>query len=173
MDFLDLVGVRHSIRKFERKEVGDDTLTRILEAANSAPSAGDLQAYEIVVVKNPDKKRALARAAYGQNFIYEAPLSLVFLANPKRSWTKYKNRGADLYCIQDATIAAAYAQLAVHALGLGSVWVGAFDDNAVRRVVGGSEDLRPVAVIPVGYPAERPYATSRRKLEELVHFDGI
>ena len=166
MDFFSVVQGRRSVRAYAQRAVEEDKLRRVLETVNQAPSAGDLQAYEIVVVSDSDAKAALARAAHGQDFIFEAPLVLVFCANAERSSGQYGRRGADLYCIQDATIAAAYAQLAAVALGLSTVWVGAFDESAVARVVGG---LKPVCIMPVGYRAEDPNATPRRPVEDLVH----
>ena len=98
-----------------------------------------------------------------------APVVLAFCAHPRRSAAKYGRRGEELYCVQDATIACAYAQLAATALGLGSVWVGAFDTDAVAQAIGARRDWRPVALLPIGYPAESPEATPRRSLNELVH----
>jgi nitroreductase len=167
METLECMKKRHSVRAFKSKEVEKEKLEKILKAANSAPSAGNLQAYEIFLVRDSKKKDALASASYGQHFIAEAPVVLVFCANPSRS-QKYGRRGKELYCIQDATIAAAYVQLAVTDLGLGSVWVGAFDDKQVLNVLDISESLQPVAIIPIGYPAKEPYKTTRRKLNELV-----
>lgn len=169
MEFFDTVKNRHSVRKFQDRKVEDEKLKMILETANSAPSAGNLQAYEIFLVKDKKKKQLLVEAAYGQDFIEEADIVLVFCANPKKSSWKYGKRGRDLYCIQDATIAASYAQLAVSDLKLGSVWVGAFDEKEVLKVLGNPNDVMPIAIIPIGYPDEKPRITSRRKLDDLVH----
>ncbi len=99
----------------------------------------------------------------------QAPLVLVFCAHPARSAKKYGQRGATLYGVQDATIACAYAQLAATALGLASVWVGAFDDEAVRAAIGAGQDLLPVAILPIGYAGEEPEMSTRRSLDDLVH----
>jgi len=140
-----------------------------LEAANHAPSAGNLQAYEIYSVSHRTALESLVRAALGQEFIAQAPVALVFCANPARSVRRYGKRGASLYCIQDATIACAYAQLAATALGLASVWGGAFDDDAVREAIGVGQDLLPVAILPIGYAGQDARATPRRSLANLVH----
>ena len=169
MEFFELMRVRRSVRAFTTQPVEPEKRQAILEAANRAPSAGNLQAYEIYAVTNRTVLRALARAALSQEFIAQAPLALVFCAHPARSAKKYGKRGVSLYCIQDATIACAYAQLAATALGLGSVWVGAFDDDRVRAAIGASDELLPVAILPVGYAGEQPEATSRRSLDDLVH----
>jgi len=169
MDYFELLDKRHSIRSYTSQPVEDEKLHAILQAANCAPSAGNLQAYEIYVVTDATRLQALARAALDQMFIVQAPVALVFCANPARCSQKYGRRGTTLYCIQDATIACAFAHLAAAALGLGSVWVGAFDEDGVRRVIGVWEDLRPIAILPVGYPGEKPDTTSRRQLSSLVH----
>ena len=170
MDFENVIANRRSIRKYLKKEVENEKIRKMLNAINSAPSAGDLQAYEVFLVKDEELKEKLAEAAYGQYFISEAPLVFVFFANPKRSAIRYGTRGERLYCILDAAIAASYLQLSAVDLGLGSVWIGAFDDDKVRKILKVNERLIPVAIIPVGYPAEKPAATPRRKLEDLVKF---
>jgi nitroreductase len=93
---------------------------------------------------------------------------LVFFANPARSAAKYGRRGDVLYCVQDATVACAYAQLAAEDLGLASVWVGAFDNAAVSEAVGAPAGLRPVALLPIGYAAESPPPTPRRRLSDIL-----
>lgn len=173
MEVFEAFEKRHSIRAYSSKEIPDDVLRRILEAANSAPSAGNLQAYEIVVVKDPKRKQQLAQAAYGQTFIAQAPVVLVFVQNPRRSSIRYGQRGATLYSLQDATIACTFAHLAATALGLGSCWVGAFDDDAVAKVINAPREMRPVAILPIGYPAEQPWATPRRRLDDIVHFETL
>lgn len=169
MEFFDAVKKRHSVRTYTSKPVENDKLQKILEAANLAPSAGNLQAYEIFLVKDETKRKALAQASLGQSSVAEAPVVLVFCANPERSKNKYGKRGGGLYNIQDATIAAAYCQLAATTLGLSSVWIGAFDDGEVLKVLGNPSSLVTVAVIPIGYAAEEPEAKPRRKLDDLVH----
>jgi nitroreductase len=152
--------------------VEEEKLQRILLAANLAPSAGNLQAYEIYLVRERSVRVALARAALEQWFISEAPIALVFCAHPERSAAHYGRRGARLYALQDATIACTFAMLAISALGLATVWVGAFDDEGVRRAIRAPEGHQPVAILPVGYPAEQPRPTGRRSLDELVHEVG-
>ena len=169
MDFFEVVKTRQSIRAFQDKAIEQEQVQQILETINRAPSAGNLQGYEVYLVTDRDARQALARSTNGQDFITQAPLALVFCAHPGRSAKKYGQRGTTLYCVQDATIACAYAQLAVTTLGLASVWVGAFNEDAVRAAIGVGHDLRPVAFLPIGYAAETPEHRSRRALVELVH----
>jgi len=168
MDFFEVIRQRHSVRVFADQPVERDKLEKVLRAANLAPSAGDLQAYEIYVVTKMACRRELAEAALGQRFIAQAPVTLVFLADPERSGWRYGERGRRLYAIQDATIAASYIQLAAVALGLATVWVGAFSDNRVIQAIGAPASMIPVAILPLGYPAEHPTSTPRRGVEALV-----
>ncbi len=169
MDFFEVVHRRQSIREFTSQAVEKDKLNQILEAVNRAPSAGNLQAYKIFVVKNPDLRQILAQAAGNPKAIAQAPVVLVFCAEPTRSAARYGARGEQLFCTQDATIACNYAQLAATALGLATVWIGTvFDPETVREALGLKEDLWPIALLPIGYPAESPKYTPRRPLTELV-----
>lgn len=173
MEFFEVLQKRYSVRAYKPDPIDDETLTKILEAINSAPSAGNLQAYEVIVVRDPERKQQLAKAAWDQRFIAQAPVVLVFVANPERNRWRYGKRSAELYCLQDATIACAYAQLAAVALGLGSCWIGAFDDDAVRKVVGIPQNMRPIAILPIGVPADMPEPKERRLLSDLVHEEQL
>ena len=171
MEFFAAISARRSIRAYQATDVEQIKLEKILTAANTAPSAGDLQAYEIVVVQHAAVRSSLAVAAHGQAFLAQAPVVLVFLADPSRSAARYAARGERLFCIQDATLAACHAQLAAAALGLGSCWVGAFDEGRVVKALAAPAGLLPVCLLAIGYAAERPAHTSRRHLSDLVHED--
>lgn len=167
MGFFELIEARHSVRVYRDQVVDRETVRRLLAAASLAPSAGDLQAYRTVVVERRETKAALAAAALGQDFIVAAPVVLVFFADPARSRAKYGERGTSLFCIQDATIAAAYAQLAATGLGLASCWVGAFREPPVAQALSAPPGLRPVVIMPIGYPAEAPERPPRRPIESI------
>ena len=167
MEFLDVVEKRRSIRVFSQKVIDKDLVKRILYALNMAPSAGNLQAFNIILVHTEEAKRDLMIAAMDQDCIMQAPVVLVFVANQKASEIKYEDRGRELYAMQDATIAAAYAQLAATDVGLSSVWIGEFDTLEVSRIIDAGELEVPVAIIPIGYPDESPEMPERKKIEEL------
>jgi nitroreductase len=169
MDFFKIVEDRRSMRKYSDKPVEEEKLHKILEIANKAPSAGNLQGYEIYVVRKLEQRQALVKAAWDQDFLAEAPVVLIFCSNPSRSETKYGDRGATLYSVQDATIACTYSQLAAKAQGLDSVWVGAFDEAAVSEVARLPSHLRPVVLLPIGYAGKVPSVRPRRELRDLVH----
>ncbi len=165
---LDVIFNRVSIRKFEKRNVDDETLYTILLAANAAPSAGNLQARDFVVVKDEARRRMLAEASLKQMFIAEAPVVIVVCANYPRSMRVYGERGK-LYAEQDATAAVENILIAVTALGLGAVWVGAFDEEKVSRILELPDYVRPIAIVPIGYPAESPGRRKRYPIEMLTH----
>ncbi len=161
MEFLDIVKNRRCIRKFKNKEVEEDKIDKILEAAKWAPSAGNLQARDFILVTDYNTKERIADASFSQDFISEAPAIIVVCANKKKSSYKYGSRGSELYSIQDATISAQNIILMAYSLGLGSCWVGAFDENEIRNILSIPEDARPVVIIPIGYSDEIPRAPPR------------
>ena len=169
MDFFRLVDERRSMRKYADTPVDEEKLQKILETANRAPSAGNMQGYEIYLVRRLEQRQALVKAAGDQEFLAEAPVVLVFCTNPSRLVERYQERGSGLYCIQDATIACAFSMLAAKALGLDSVWVGAFDEAAVREITHIPANMRPVAMLPVGYAGKVAGVRPRRELQDLVH----
>jgi nitroreductase len=170
MEFVEVLSKRRSVRAYKPQIVEEDKLKRLFEAANLAPSAGNLQAYKVQVVRSQEKRDELAKAAHGQGFIAQAPICLVFCADPDRSTAKYGKRGKELYSVQDATIAGAFAMLAAVDLGLATVWVGDFDEKKVQQILG-LKSARPVAMFSLGYAAEQPEASPRRAIEEIFQGD--
>jgi nitroreductase len=169
MEFFAALKARHSIRAYADTPVEAEKLEQILETINQAPSAGNLQAFEVYLVTCADQLKALAAAAFGQDFLAQAPVMLVFCTHGARSEKKYGKRGTELYCLQDATIACTYAMLSATALGLSTVWVGAFNEETVSRSINLPKAQRPVAMLPIGYAAEEPRVKPRRILSDLVH----
>ena len=169
MDFWKAVESRHSVRSFDKeREVPPQIVTRLLEAAIRAPSAGNCQPWYFFVVRSQEIKKALARAALSQWFLSEAPVVIVVCAEPGRSAVRYGQRGTHLYCLQDTAAAAEHILLAAAASGLGSCWVGAFDETEASQALDLPSNLRPVAIIPIGFRIRRPPAPSaRRRLEDV------
>lgn len=147
----ELFKKRKSVRSFSDRSVEINKLEEIIEAANSAPSAGGLKARDIIVITENEIKNLLVSAAFGQKHIAEAPAVLVFVALPEKSSQKYGDRGRDLYATQDATLAASFAWLQAIDLSLSSCWVGGFDENKVRKILGLSENQKPITLLPIGY----------------------
>ncbi|MDI6870427.1 MAG: nitroreductase family protein [Bacillota bacterium] len=168
-DVIDAIRERRSVRRFQSRPVPDATVGRLLECAVLAPSAGNVQAWHFYVVKDDERRQALAAAAHHQLFLAHAPVVIVVCANLPRIANRYGDRGTSLYVLQDTAAAVQNILLAATAFGLATCWIGSFDEEAVAKVVGAERGiLRPVAVIPVGYPAEEPAQRPRRPLDEVV-----
>lgn len=169
MNFEDVIFGRRSVRKYESEQVPRLTVARLIEAAEAAPSAGNLRARKYVVVTGQEMKRALALAAFSQEQVESASVVIVVCADVDRSSTRYGDRGS-LYAIQDASAATMCLLLATHASGLGACWVGAFDDALVREALGLEERVLPVAIVSLGWPSEKPSAPPQRDLAEMVRW---
>ena len=130
LDVFEVIKKRRSIRSFKSKPIPKEFLNRILEAAQWAPSAGNCQARDFIIVNDLEVKRRLRDAALDQSFIEEAPVNIIVCANEERSSRRYGDRGRKLYCLLDAASAVQNILLAVHALGLGACWIGAIQECA-------------------------------------------
>lgn len=159
---------RHSTRKFLDSTIPEEDLEEIMESANLAPSAGNLQSLQVFVVTGRSRKRELAAIAHGQDFVSEASACMVFCADRKRSESEYGRRGRELYSIQDATISATYAMLKAVDMGYATSWVGSFDTEQARAFIGSTE-LLPVAILLIGRNAEEPVPAGRRDTGSIFH----
>jgi nitroreductase len=172
VEFLELfeaIKNRRSIRQFTNQTVPDEMVNQLVEAARMTPTAGNAQPYQLVIVRQPEQKQRLSQAAYGQKQLQTASVVFVVCADLKRAQEAYGERGRSLYCIQDTAAVTQTVLLAAHSLGLGTCWIGAFKEDEVKTVINAPEDMRPVAMIPVGYPAESPSSRPRRLTSEFVH----
>jgi nitroreductase len=170
VDILSAVKKRRSIRNFQKKDIPDELLDKLVEALIWAPSAGNLQARRFYFVKDEKIRKMIAAVALNQNFIAEAPLVIIGCTNSRISF-KYGERGVFLYSIQDVAASIMCMMLVAHDLGLGSVWVGAFGEEGVSRVLDLPKYLRPVAIVPVGYPSKvpgPPPRISKREAMEVI-----
>lgn len=168
MDVEECIEGRMSVRVFKQDPVDDGIVNEALRMANLAPSAGNLQARDFVVVRNSRMKRLLMEAALGQDFVMKAPVVIVCCANLKRI-EHYGDRGKTLYCLQDVAAAIENMMLFLHGKGIGSVWVGAFREKEAAEALGLPEHVRPVAIVPIGHPAERGVRRRRLQPEQIVH----
>jgi FMN reductase [NAD(P)H] len=157
---------RRSQRKFESREVEDWKLEMIFAAADTAPTAGGFQGFEIFHVKNADIKLKLVEGANKQPYV-DAPVVLVFCMDPSRIKMNFSPAIIKKFSVQDATLAAGYAQLAAHALGLSSVWIGMIDEEKVMQAIG--TDFVPSCILCLGYPFKMLQPKPKRNLAELIH----
>lgn len=157
---------RRSQRKFENRDVEEWKLEMIFAAADTAPTAGGFQGFEIYHIKNQEIKNKLVEAANNQPYV-NAPVVLVFCMNPKRIKLNFPPETIRKFSQQDATLAAAYSQLAAHALGLSSIWIGMLDENKIREVL--STELSPSSILCAGYPVKMLVPKPKRNLKDLIH----
>lgn len=170
MDLMDCLRERRSIRLYTLEPVGREHIAALLEAAESAPSAGNLRARKYVVVTRSHLRDLLSKAALGQRHVASAPLLIVVCADPMRSARRYGDRG-HLYAILDAASATMCILLAAHNMGLGACWNGAFYEEMVRNILDLPEQILPVAIVSIGWPSERPESPPRRDLAEVVSWE--
>ncbi len=165
-DLFYIMSIRRSTRKFSSRQVEQWKIDKILAAADTAPTAGNFQGFEIFYVKDPKVKEKLVEAANNQPYV-NTPVVLVFCMNPERVKLNFPQEILAKFSIQDATLAAAYSQLAASALGLSSIWIGMIDEEKVKVLVG--TKLRPSSLLCIGYPEQKRGPKSRRKLKDLIH----
>jgi nitroreductase len=167
MEFAEVLAARRSVRHFNPKlEVTNADITALLEAAVSAPSAGNIQPWRFFVVRSEDAKARLAGAVH-QGWATKAPVAIVVCADTRPCQARYGDRGSALYCIQDTAAAVENILLAAVDRGLASCWIGAFDEKAVAAAIGAAPLVIPVAILPVGHRAESAGRPARRPLPEV------
>jgi nitroreductase len=169
MELFEIIKNRRSIRSYKKQNLPSGTIEQLLEAARWAPSAGNVQSCEFVVVTTAEVKEELSKVAYGQKDLVEAPVVIVVCANEDLAAQRYGARGKTLYCLQDTAAAVQNILLTAYSLGLGSCWIGAFKEEEVAKLVNAPKGIRPVAMIPVGYPNQNPQAPRRKPLSETMH----
>lgn len=147
---IETILSRHSCREFTGGQIPEEHLKAMMECLRWAPSAGNLQPWFFYVVEREQTKDELARAAFGQEFIADAAVVFVVCVEPEASAVVYGERGRTLYSLQDAAAAVENLLLAATALGYGSCWIGAFNEEMARRALDTPRNRRPVAIVPVG-----------------------
>lgn len=167
MDTLEIIKNRRSVRAFQKKEIPEEVVEKLIEALIWAPSAGNLQSRTFYLIFNQKIKEGLIQNGLRQDFIIKAPLVVIACAN-ERIASRYGERGRNLYSICDVSASIQNLMLLAHSEGLGTCWVGSFDEKKVVEVLNLPSHLRPIVICPVGYPAENPKAPPRVSKEEAV-----
>lgn len=166
---MENIMTRRSIRKYRKINVSDDDIFKLLDAARHAPSAGNRQSWEFIIVRDAAMKKQLAEAAKGSEWLADAPVILVACVNNSIAGINAGERGMRLYGIQNVAAAIENFMLAANAMGLGTCWVGAFSEPKVAIPLRCPEYVRPCALIPLGWPDEAPPAPPRHEASEFVH----
>ena len=179
MEFTDVVKLRRSVRKFSNQEVEKEKIEQILECARLAPSWANKQCWSFIVVKDKEKIELLSKAAGTVNIWFKkAPIMIVACGDPKLSGIR---KGIEYFMV-DVAISMEHLVLAATDLGLGSCWIGAFEEEKIKDVLGIPNNIRVVAITPIGYPAEKVgvqetitrvilRSKKRKPLDEIVHYD--
>jgi len=169
MDLMEAIKTRRSIRRYKPIPVPEGLLKEVLNAARLAPSAVNAQPWKIVIVRDEQTKLKLAAASNNQKFIAQAPFVLVACGIPDDAFPTVG--GYMSSHVIDVSIAIDHLTLAAHSVGLGTCWIASFKEDRVREILGIPEDVRVIALTPLGYPDEAPDRTDRKNLEELVVYD--
>jgi len=167
MDVFTAISQRSSVRSYKSTDVEEDKLKKILEAARLSPSASNRQEWKFIVVKNKETKKKLAKAAFGQSFIGEAPVVIVACGTESKS---IMGCGQPTHTV-DVSIACAFMILEAYELGLGTCWIGAFKEDETKKILNIPEHVRVVAMTPLGYPDEPPSKKYRKRLDQIVCFE--
>lgn len=169
MNVYEAIATRKSVRAFQDKDVPQETLMRILQAARLAPSASNRQEWRFVVVRNPETRKKLVPAAMGQSFVGQAPVVLACCAE-----TDQHQMPCQLPCYPiDLAIAIDHITLCAVEEGLGTCWIGAFKEDLVKEVLGIPETIKVVQLLPLGYPATPgSVAKDRLPIEKIVRYES-
>lgn len=168
MDVSKSIDVRRSIRKYKKTELEDEKLIRILESARIAPSAANRQQWKFLVVKKFETRRDLVDACHAQKFVEEAPVVIVACSTE----SEHKMPCGQYAYTVDLSIALSFMVLQATELGLGTCWLGAFDEKMVKKVLKIPDKIRVVGIITVGYADEEPNARPRKSLDEIIVEDS-
>ncbi len=167
MELLELIEDRYSVRTYKPDPVPDEMLQQVLEAVRLAPSAKNLQPYRLIVIRTKGREEELMRI-YERDWFVQAPIVIALVGVPAEAWVR--GDGTNYYHV-DVAIAMDHLILQATELGLGTCWIGAFNVDAAREVLGLPDGVEPVVFTPLGYPGDEPGFKRRKKLSELVRQD--
>jgi nitroreductase len=169
MSILDTIKERRSVRRYKPDPIPEEVVQRVLDAARLAPSGKNLQPWKFIVVRDESLKQRLVKACVGQAFIAEAPIVIVACAFPDNCYSRMGNYMKSWPV--DVAIAVEHMMLQAKEEGLGTCWIGAFEEKEVKTLLNVPEEVRVLALTPLGLPAEKPVSRGRKKLEEIVSKD--
>jgi nitroreductase len=167
MDVFTAISQRYSVRAYKVTDVEEDKLKKVLEAGRLSPSASNRQDWKFIAVKNKETRKKLAKAAFGQSFIGEAPVVIVACGTEPKAMLAC---GQPMHTV-DVSIACAYMILQAYELGLGTCWIGAFKEDEAKKILNIPDDVRVVAMTPLGYPNQPPSPKSRKTLDQIICYE--
>jgi len=168
-DCIEKITSRQSIRKFTNESIPDSIIEDIANIGRSAPSGGNRQPWRIVIITKDDLKNQLVTASHNQTFVAVAPVVYVVCAVPEESAERYKERGRNLYTLQDTAALTLNILFGAHLHGYGACWIGSFNEEEVSKILNIPSDMRPVSIVPVGkIDGDVPPLRGRKSLSEIV-----
>jgi nitroreductase len=167
MDFSQLIRTRYSVRAYKPDPVSEDELRKVLDAARLAPTAANKQPFQLIVIQTKGREEELRRI-YNRDWFVGAPVVICACGAPSEAWIRDDKKN---YAVVDVAIVMDHLILAATDLGLGTCWIGAFNEQATREILGLPEEVEPIAFTPLGYPADQPEPKERKPLEELVRYE--
>jgi nitroreductase len=170
LDTLESIKKRRSIRRYLDKKVNHELICDLIEAATLAPSSGNLQNWQFIIVTNEEKRTELSIACVRQSWMQQAPVHIVICNNKSTVTRIYKNRG-DLYSTVNCSLAAENIMLAATSLKLSTCIIAAFDPRTIQRILQIPDNITPESIITVGYTAEKPHPQKRKPLETKIYFE--
>jgi len=169
MKVLEAIQKRRSVRKYKEDPIPEEALLRVLEAARLAPSGKNYQPWKFIIVINKELKEKLAQASAGQLFIARAPVIIVGCGFPNNCYARM-GRYMKSWSV-DVTIALEHLILQAQEEGLGTCWIGSFEEEEVKAILNVPEDVKVLALTPLGYPDEIPRFRGRKSLDEIISYD--
>ncbi len=169
MKVLDVIQKRRSVRKYKEDPIPEKALMRVLEAARLAPSGKNFQPWKFIIVKDKALKEKLAQASAGQFFMAEAPIIIVGCGFPDNCYA-HMGRYMKSWSV-DVTIALEHLILQAQEEGLGTCWIGSFEEEEVKAILNIPENVKVLALTPLGYPDEIPRFRGRKSLDEFISYD--
>jgi len=169
MSVFETIMNRRSIRAYKNDPIPQEVLIRVLDAARWAPSGKNLQPWKFIVVRDKDLREKLATASAQQHFMAEAPVIVVACGYPDECYA-HMGRYMKSWSV-DVSIALEHLILQAQEEGLGTCWIGSFEEDEVKALLYVPREVRVLALTPLGYPAESPLAKTRKPLEEIISYD--
>ncbi|MBI4738531.1 nitroreductase family protein [Candidatus Woesearchaeota archaeon] len=172
METFEVIEKRRSVRKYLDVPVEWEKVGNILRAAQYAPSAGNLQDWKFVVVTDKDTKKKIANAAMQQSWIEEAPVIIVVYSEPYKTKRFYGEIGEKIYSVQNCAAAIENMLLAATDQDLGSCWISAFDESMLCTIINSPKNVKPQAIVTIGYPDEAPITPTKYHLYDLTFINA-
>lgn len=171
MHTVDVILKRRSIRKFKDTLVPWDNIVNLINCALNSPVAGNIFNVKFIVIREPTNRKAVAEACYNQHWIAKAPVIIAIVAEPEQQKRYYGSRGEKLYTIQNAAACAMNMIIGAESLGLGTCWIGSFNEDKLRNALGMPEQVNVHVILPIGFPDEEPKKPTKSWIKTVTYLE--